>query len=74
VAVELLGGTAARGATPLRARPGAPCARGAVAAEPSPAQPPTPSSHGHGSCVREERKKEDDGNFVNLVRVNYNMV
>jgi hypothetical protein len=59
------------GATPVRARPGAPYARGttarpggaapspAAAAEPSPAQPPSPSSHGHGSCVREKnvRKK-----------------
>jgi hypothetical protein len=66
----------------MRARPGAPCTRSAAArpqppamvAEPSPAQPPSPSSHGHSSCVREERKKEDDDNFVNLVRANYSMV
>jgi hypothetical protein len=69
---------------PLRARPGAPCARGVarrrgpgprggVRALPLPLRSCNPMAMDFQREV-ERREEEDDDNFVNLVRANYSMV
>jgi hypothetical protein len=77
-------GSPRRRRSPLRARPGAPCARGVarrrgpgprggVRALPPPLRGCNPMAMDFQREV-ERREEEDDDNFVNLVRVNYSMV